>query len=318
MNPSFPALALNISLAISLGAVAQWRLADKDLVERLSPRWRAAAITVDLAAMIVVLATGAAIAYVVVGSSYEGKPIAAGDRRGLVAALEWQAGWLVIAAIMPRVVALLPDARRANAMNLYGMLFAALAAGIVGLSAAIPIIGAPPTRGSLAAIVLPATALAAFAGWYFAGWQTTKPSDLDKTLAAADLHPTHRWFVHGDERIDVTLWPDGDALYVVQAQLEDVAFQQRRIGRRRRGPLPDHGWRIILAAPRFEAPVLRSGPAGWRDRAIVRGFAVVARRRPLTPVGSERPLVSHPQYKALWEWPEEYVLSEDPGHAEER
>jgi hypothetical protein len=313
MNPSFPALALNISLAISLGAVTQWRLADKDLVDRLAPRWRAAAITVDLAAVIVVLATGAAIAYVVVSSSYEGKPIAAGDRRGLVAALEWQAGWLVIAAIMPRVVALLPKARQATAINVYGMLFAAFAAGIIGLSTAIPIVGSPPTQGALAATVLPGTALAAFAGWYFAGWQTAKPSDLDSALASADLDPTHRWFMYADERVDVTLWRDGATLYVTQPQLEHVGFQLQRIGRRRRhhGRVPDHASRIVLAAPRFEAPVLRSGPVGWRDRAIIRGFAVAVRRRPLAPAARERRLVDHPQYKGLWEWPTEFVLSDD-------
>jgi hypothetical protein len=308
--PSFPALVLNISLVISLGAVAQWRLADKDMLSRLPPRWRGAAMTVDLAAVIVVLATGGAIAYVVLAASYGGKPLTAGDRDGLVAELEWQAGWLVITAILPRVVALLPDAGRATAVNVYGMFSAAAAAVAVGLATAIPLIGSPPTQSTLAATVLPATVLVAYTGWFFAGWQTPAPSGLESTLAASDLEPIRSSFIWIDERVDVMLWRDGVVRYATQAQLDEVRLQLRRIARERLGRMLHHAPRLVMAAPRFEDPIIRSGPVGWRDRAAVRGLVILARRRPLAPVEHERGLARHPQYKGLWAWPSELVLCE--------
>jgi hypothetical protein len=305
MTVSLPATVLTISLAISLASVTQWRVVDRETVDRLAPRWRAAVLTLELAAMVVVLATGATIAYVILESGYTGKAVSTEDRSGLISAIGWQAGWLALSAIVPRVAALMPERNRATAVNLYGTLFGAFISVFIGLSAAIPLVGEQPSKERLLATVLPTALLTGFVGWFFAGWQTAKSSDVEPRLLDDELVPLNARYVYGGETVDVSLWQDGTQLYVTHPALDNACFQQRRIRREeeRRGRPMAHTPRIIFAAPRFEPPVVREGRVTWRDRSLRRALALCARRSPLLPDGQEQHLPPHPQYIGLWQWP---------------
>ena len=306
MSPSLPGTVLTISLAISLGTVAQWRVVDREIAERLAPRWRAAAMTLELAAVVIVLMTGAVIAYVVLDAGQKGRPVAEADGEAIVAALEWQAGWLAVSAIVPRVVALLPDRTRAMAFNVYGMLLAALLAVLIGVAALIPLLGHPPSGRLLLGAVLPTMLLAGAVGGLFSSWQLPARLRTEALLLDDGLEPVLARYAYGEEAVDVNLWREGETHYATLGALDDAAFQQRRIRRdeRRRGRPRSHAPRIILSAPRFEPPVLREGRSTWRDRGLRRAVVVLARQRPLEPDDQERHLVPHPQHRSLWEWPE--------------
>jgi hypothetical protein len=315
MSNTLPGLVLTISLAISLATVAQWRVADREIVSRLGPRWRAAAMNLELTAVVIILATGAAVAYVILKSADTGKPLSAADRRSLFAALGWQAWWLVVSAIVPRVAALLPDRTRATAFNVLATLGAAFLAVFVGLVAAVPILGAPPSHQVLLATVLPTAVLSGVVGWFFSGVPGRPP--VEARLRDDRLELVNTSYLYGGELVEVSLWRDGSEFFITPADLDDAAFQHRRLRReqRHRGRAMSHGPRLVFAAPRLEPPVVRTGPVTWRDRTVPRALVLMVRRRPLAPDGQEHHLVPHPQYINVWQWPSTFEVEHDAAAA---